>query len=91
LKNSEGNGSFYGYNRDVIVSIDFERIFIDCDIQGIHHLVEGLNLKETKKLVQEKYTLEIDRLYRNNLLAASNLMDARDSLTIYGDLNKSFF
>lgn len=83
------NASFFGYENDTIADLRYEKIFIECDNWGLHRLVQGDNLLESKSKAIEKFNENIDKV---DFFAASSLREARDSIVVYGnDLNKSFF
>ena len=83
------NASFFGYINDTIADLRYERNFIECDNWGLHRLVQGDTLLESKSKAIEKFNENIDKV---DFFAASFLREARDSIVIYGnDLNKRFF
>lgn len=87
-KLAEKNASFYGYTKPVIKDPRYERVYIECDNWGLHHIVQGKTLIEAKNKAKEKFTLEIDRC--RNMFTAANLREARDCLVVYGNISNSF-
>ena len=85
----EKNASFFGYNKDIDILLDYEKVCIECDNWGLYKLLEGDTLAEARLKAKEKYNEKIDVMHP---FYASKLMVARDSIVVYGnDLNKSFF
>ncbi len=85
---AEKNASFYGYSKSIIKDPRYERVYIECDNWGLHHIIQGCTLTEAKKEAREKFNLEIDKC--DNIFTASNLREARDCLVIYGNISTRF-
>jgi len=84
------NASYFGYEQDIDVWLDYERIFIECDNWGLYRLLQGDTLEEAKEKAKEKFNQKIDELYVKNLLVASALENAKESIVIYGEISNSF-
>ena len=83
------NASFFGYINDISVDLRYERNFIECDNWGLHRLVQGDTLLESKNKAIIKFNEHIDKV---DFFAASSLREARDSIVVYGNnLRKTFF
>lgn len=82
--------SFFGYSTDTGVYSDYKDVFIECDNLGLLRLLEGDTLSEAKMKAEEKFNVEIDKIYPDNFMAASFLEEAKKSIIVHGDLTKRF-
>jgi len=84
------NASYFGYEQDIDVWLDYEKIFIECDNWGLYRLLQGDTLEKAKEEAKEKFNQKIDELYAKNLLVAGALENAKESIVIYGEVSNSF-
>jgi hypothetical protein len=82
--------SFYGYNRNVRIHLDYKDEFLECDNYGLSQLLTGKSLLESMQLAKVKFNEIIDRTYKDNILVASYLEGAKNSLVIHGELSAVF-
>lgn len=82
------NSSFFGYNKTVSIHKDYINEFIECDIHGLHHILQGRTLIEAKEEAKVKFNQKIAEV---SFIAASYLRQARDSIVIHGDISTPFF
>jgi len=78
--------SFYGYSKSVIKNPMYEKAYIECDNWGLHYIIKGYTLIDSKKEAKKKFNVEIDKC--NNIFTASHLREARDSLVVYGNTSE---
>lgn len=84
------NASFYGYNEEISILPDNEKISIDCDNYGLLKILKSSNLTDAREAARQRYNHYIDN---SNLpfMHKAKLRIARDSIVIHGDLQKNFF
>lgn len=87
---SSKNASYFGYDKEISVYLQYERIFIECDNWGLYKLLEGETLIESRKQAKDKFNQKIDELYKISPIAAGFLEDAKDSIVIYGNISNKF-
>jgi len=84
----EKNASFYGYDNDTEILPMYPKISLELDNYGLFKILEGSSLQEAKELTKDRFNHFIDQL---DMINASKLRHARDSLVVHGKLEKSFF
>ena len=87
-KIAEDNSSFFGYSDITSVDLNYQRVFIECDIQGLYHILEGKTLNEAREMAKQKFNKRMEDV---SYFAASYLRQARDRIIIHGNITKPFF
>jgi hypothetical protein len=82
--------SFFGFDKEVSISLDYQKIFVECTNFGLYRLIKGDTLEESKHHAQEKFNEKIDETYEYSMFAASALEDAKNSIVIFGNTSKRF-
>lgn len=86
---SAGANCFIGHNKSIFIQTlpKFQNYFYAPFELFIKNLAKKKTVKECIDIAKEKYTEEIDVLYKNDMLIASALLDNRDSIVCYGNSN----
>jgi hypothetical protein len=87
-KLASDNASFFGYGDAISVDLNYQRVFIECDIYALHHILEGKTLSEAQEKAKQKFN---ERMRDVSFLAASYLMQARDRIVVHGNTDSPFF
>ncbi len=82
------NASFFGYADVISVDLNYQEVFVECDIYALHHILKGKTLYEAREKSKQKFNEKIESV---NFFAASYLRQARDSIVIHGNITTSFF
>jgi len=83
---------FIGYNEKTHIWNNWKIPFVKTSTYGLKLFFERISTKEILLKMQSCYNEEIDKLYKNDFVIASILMENRDALVMYGeDINLSFF
>lgn len=88
VKIATDNSSFFGYNSVTSVDLHYQRVFVECDIHALHHILKGKTLSEAREKAIQKFNEKIEYV---SYFAASYLRQARDRIVIHGDITTSFF
>lgn len=84
-----GAKSFVGHNKTIFIQTlpKYQDYFYNPLITFLTSLARNENVETCVKMAKNKYTEEIDELYLTDMFTASVLMENRDSLVCYGDMN----
>ena len=82
-----GSKCFIGYNRTISIWNTWMKPFVNTATYGLKLFYNGSTVNDVYNKIKELYNEEIDKLYKNDFVIASILMENRDALVIYGDKN----
>jgi len=81
-----GGHIFVGYRRTFMIPLDYQEVSINCANSGLHMFILGQKAGVAFESMKAFYTTQIDRLMQfGAIIAASLLVDARESLVFLGD------
>lgn len=86
----EKGASFFGFNQEVEIWLNYKKDFVECTNWGLYRLIEGDTLEESKSKAIEKFNQKIDEIYKTSMFVAASLEDAKNSIVIFGDVSNSF-
>lgn len=79
---SKGVRAYWGYKEEFIIYIG-DDIFMDCAMEGLRQLVNGEELEVAFRKAREKYEQEVEIMFRQDYLRASNLFANGMALTLH--------
>lgn len=82
-----GSKCFIGYNKSIHIWSTYMLPFVNTATYGLKLFYEGNNMQDVYLGIKEQYNEEIDILYNSDFVIASILMENRDALVIYGDMD----
>jgi hypothetical protein len=82
---NQGCKCFIGYNKKTYIWNTFQIPFVNTATYGLKLFFDGENTKTIFSKMKDLYNEEIDKIYENDFVIASILMDNRDALVLHGE------
>jgi len=78
---------FWGYRNDAYVVPDYEDVFAELAVIGLDYFLKNESVENAFNKTKEEHIKMVDTIYQENFFVASHILDNKDAMVIYGNIN----